>query len=450
MTMETFWTIFIKIITLWLVTFSMASANDYYSTNALQLTARQPQSHQLECDYRLIRGMPVNRVEAKLANLVLPLLNNTPYPFAEAQSAILFLIDISNPQRQAVILKNIQQIKQLLDKTGDHHQLGLASFATEFKVLAPLGSAPAEVVTAVESLRATGQATELYRHSLAAIRLLAESSAQRKALFLLSDGEAEDRAYHHTDVVQAANEAKVVIYGLGYAMSVSQSIHLQTLRRLSEETGGVFVQAGADFALPEAFLQSPFSAFDSGGRVRFDLAPAVNAGLTGDQQVQLTWQTETEPLSLEVAVTLTAVTQRGVQPVVPVRSNSPETSPSKRWWWLSLIPVALLLLLVVVLKGRKKPYLEVVDEVDDKKSRYSLIMSTVRIGRHSDNDLCLNNSSVSRHHAVVRRQNDGSFVLMDLGAKNGVYVNGDKQETVNLVNGDLIELGEAQLRFVSR
>jgi len=444
--METFSIILLKIITLWLVTLSLASATNYYSTNALQLTARQPQPNQLECDYRLIRAMPVNSVEAKLGNLVLPLLNNTPYPFAEAQSAILFLIDISNPQRERVITKNIQQIKQLLDKGRDHHQLGLARFATEFKVLAPLGSALAEVVAAAESLRATGQATELYRHSLAAIRLLAESPAQRKALFLLSDGEAEDRAYYHADVVQAANEAKVVIYGLGYAMSVSQSIHLQTLRRLSEETGGLFIPAGQDFALPEDFLQSPFSAFDSGGRVMFDLAAAVGAGLSGHQQVQLTWQTETEPLSLEVAVTLTAATQRG-DSVVPVISNSPETSPSKRWWWLSLIPVALLLLLVVMLKGSKKAYLEF---VDDKKSRYVLIMSTVRIGRHSDNDLCLTNSSVSRYHAVIRRQSDDSFVLMDLDARNGVYVNANKEETVTLANEDLIELGEVQLRFISR
>ncbi|MGI8702296.1 MAG: FHA domain-containing protein [Nocardioidaceae bacterium] len=68
------------------------------------------------------------------------------------------------------------------------------------------------------------------------------------------------------------------------------------------------------------------------------------------------------------------------------------------------------------------------------------LMSLLRIGRHPDNDLILNDLSVSRHHSVVRRFQDGWWVE-DLGSSFGTFVNGQPVTAGPLHEGDLLALG---------
>jgi hypothetical protein len=80
-----------------------------------------------------------------------------------------------------------------------------------------------------------------------------------------------------------------------------------------------------------------------------------------------------------------------------------------------------------------------------------LVGRVIRIGRHKDNDIRLNDSSVHRHHAVIERTPQEAFVITDIGGKegNGVRVNGAKTEMAVLGDGDVIELGRARLKFES-
>jgi pSer/pThr/pTyr-binding forkhead associated (FHA) protein len=52
--------------------------------------------------------------------------------------------------------------------------------------------------------------------------------------------------------------------------------------------------------------------------------------------------------------------------------------------------------------------------------------TTIRIGRQPDNDIALRNLEVSRHHAELRRNPDGSFEIIDLGSHGGTFVNGER------------------------
>lgn len=80
---------------------------------------------------------------------------------------------------------------------------------------------------------------------------------------------------------------------------------------------------------------------------------------------------------------------------------------------------------------------------------HPLDASLVRIGRHDDNDIRLPYSSVHRYHAVIHRTPEAHFVITDLTGRdgNGVVVNGERQIQARLASGDLIELGEARLKF---
>ena len=182
--------------------FSYATSN-FYSTDTIRLVIEQPQVNKLKCSYRFIETIPINHIEAKLGGIVLPILNEASYQETTAQSAILFLIEISDQRRHLIIKKNIQQIKQLLEKKQPYHKFGLASFATELQILAPLGTNPTEIATKTDELHASGQTTELYRHTLESINLLKNYPAQWRALFIFSDGNAEDsiQAYSLNNVL---------------------------------------------------------------------------------------------------------------------------------------------------------------------------------------------------------------------------------------------------------
>jgi pSer/pThr/pTyr-binding forkhead associated (FHA) protein len=49
-------------------------------------------------------------------------------------------------------------------------------------------------------------------------------------------------------------------------------------------------------------------------------------------------------------------------------------------------------------------------------------MECYRVGRSSENDIVLNNITVSRHHAEVRCRDDGLYDVIDLDSTVGSYV----------------------------
>ncbi len=71
-----------------------------------------------------------------------------------------------------------------------------------------------------------------------------------------------------------------------------------------------------------------------------------------------------------------------------------------------------------------------------------------RIGRAPDCELRIDLPSVSRHHALVLI-GSGECIIEDLRSTNGTFVNGRMIERQSLNDGDLVTIGEAQLRFVS-
>lgn len=69
------------------------------------------------------------------------------------------------------------------------------------------------------------------------------------------------------------------------------------------------------------------------------------------------------------------------------------------------------------------------------------------LGRAVDNDLTLDDSAVSGHHAVITWRGD-AFTLTDLGSANGTYVNGQAAAEPRLLEaGDEIRLGDTTLIF---
>ncbi|MBX7246829.1 MAG: FHA domain-containing protein [Candidatus Sumerlaeaceae bacterium] len=73
----------------------------------------------------------------------------------------------------------------------------------------------------------------------------------------------------------------------------------------------------------------------------------------------------------------------------------------------------------------------------------------ISVGRSRDNDIVIENLSVSRNHARIRRQG-GKYVLTDLNSANGTLVNGVKVSKTEIVDNDVIALGKHRLQFVNK
>ena len=74
--------------------------------------------------------------------------------------------------------------------------------------------------------------------------------------------------------------------------------------------------------------------------------------------------------------------------------------------------------------------------------------SAVRIGRTPDNDIVVDDLSVSRSHAAVRGNPVQGFRLLDLGSHNGTFLNGRRVAEAPLREYDLIGVGHTTLRLV--
>ena len=79
-------------------------------------------------------------------------------------------------------------------------------------------------------------------------------------------------------------------------------------------------------------------------------------------------------------------------------------------------------------------------------ARFLLDDAEVTTGRHPDSDIFLDDVTVSRKHAVFRREGD-TFVVRDVGSLNGTYVNRERIDEAALKTGDEVQIGKFRLVF---
>ena len=74
--------------------------------------------------------------------------------------------------------------------------------------------------------------------------------------------------------------------------------------------------------------------------------------------------------------------------------------------------------------------------------------NTWSIGRTGQSDVALFDNMVSRNHAIVQRVESGEYYLIDMGSRNGSFVNGSRVTVPQaLKDGDSIAIGKHGLTF---
>lgn len=76
----------------------------------------------------------------------------------------------------------------------------------------------------------------------------------------------------------------------------------------------------------------------------------------------------------------------------------------------------------------------------------NLLQPVISIGRALDNDMIIEDSRVSRHHAQLRLRY-GRYVLYDLGSSGGTQINGYPVEECVLHSGDVVSFAGVQVIY---
>jgi len=410
------------------------SADSYSSA----FCAYDETSKLMNCDYQYEESSPVKSLTLKVDGKEIQIPNDgvSRYPAPNQKTAILFLIDISDPGRSLTVAgKNIPDILQILSTRKAYQKVGIATFDSNFELIHPIDDDTKGAINALVTVRAKGQATEFYKSILEAISVLKNTNSTRKVLVVLSDGKDEDRAYKFEDVVKAANQAKVQILALGYAEKASDAPYLQNLKRLADETHGKFINVSTG-KLTSEFIENPFKFAESGGRIAFNA----------------------EPFYLQRNITIGLISDKEKLADIETVANFPDGRSFFQKtidWMLKYWPFTILFLIVITSifliikkfkKDKPKPF-ATIDAMDGSGTIYYLDKDATRIGRGDDNEITFNNNSISTHHAEIHKRREGDVFIVDLASTNGVYLNEDKVTKATLKDGDLIELGDVRLRF---
>jgi hypothetical protein len=420
-------------------------------------------------------------------------------------SSVLAVIDRGDRRRQRVVSLASGDAARLIEAArvaGPNNRFGVGQLADRYETLVPIGASRDEVARATTGMRADGAIGDSGRLLIDALRQLTLAQSERLVLLLASDGKPEDRAYGRDDVVKALRDAKVVAVTVAFRERPdAPGPEIAALRRLAEDTGGLFFDVGSQSGRLEDAAVTRFAQFvGSGGTATFPLnrvdprgrylltlefenGRAVTGAFFADVPAGSGAPASPPPAAPapRAAPGPATVTNTPAGTPPPAAGARPQPGSTELpglmdrsgldnladWFsaeWRQRptlvigLPAGALLIAagvawLAVRRKRRKPILAWLELADQNRTRVPVKATAVRIGRHSENDIRFENRSVHRYHAILTRDlASGRFVISDVSKdlehSNGVLVNGEMSLKSVLADGDTVELGEVKFRFL--
>ena len=362
--------------------------------------------------------------------------------------AVMFLIQLMDPARRSVMTPMLDTVVKIAEPRDAKHRYAAYSIANDLNLVADFSASKADFDKQVRAVKGVALPTQLYKGAIEAIAKLAKEKADRKALVILGDGNSDDTSYDHDPVVKAARDAGVIIHALGFAAEASDQPKFQYIRRLAEETGGfrreVRVGSSQKYTINNQFVAE---ALENGGTATMTCGSRRGRRRSASPPISTTGA----PRAPSSASRCRRRRRRGEHPR-PTRSSRSEPAAPAAWYQQAVClgpreqdgradqrrgtgvghdrtvarrhqqhkctqgPAGR--------RGRRGGggdhivygWLEM---LDGNASRYPLQTTNVRIGRHRDNDICLQNEfdlaaaraaafqcgqAALRHHGPGRRQ----------------------------------------------
>jgi len=374
-------------------------------------------------------------------------------------------------QTSGAMLPVLDEIKKnaagFIQSLGDRDQVGLVSYSDRAETLATLGD-KSTAIAAMQKIQSTGPEYNLWDGVLMGLSMFqagavavkagatsAGSIPAARALVVLGDGRDASSQQGSEGVISDAKKRRVPIFAIGHSQVGGDA--LPALEELARRTGGVFYEApgienlGPSFGRAQQALLKQYvvewkaDEIEADGK-KYDLEITVDVGDTrlrgaGDVTTPVI-RSYTKWIVLGAIVLLLALIGFGVW-----------------WFWIREKPVALVP--CPVCKRGKMPEWDVclfclkeckaklqVTKGPSKGKVYPLVGKVVMVGKGPENSVRIPDPAVSTRHCGIQID-DSKFEIKDMGSANGTYVNGKKVQARFLRNGDLINLGQSELRFDS-
>lgn len=420
--------------------------------------------------------MPLSGITATFNNRPLGTPNVEAYPASDTRTAILLLLDLSDPGREAQIQQNKIALIEITGHAESHQQIAWAVYADSFELLVSDDRNVETLVNRVANAQPIAALVKLGQVLNDAVELLAQTTADRRGIYVLSDGHSDD-VLHVAGVSDLAKRGGVA---LNFFLSPSErAVDLPALKMIAAATGGEVI----DQAKSESFLNNPFALLESGAIARFPLGnarryfwePEADIKVVfhyGDRSLELSSPAPPIPLAgpVETSKYLAdthPIVVSGVGGIIVAFCVAGATLVKRRKAVMPVKPELTATMLrtqeapqPAVDSGSDKVPLEPLTTAEPRSPQpptmledvengttYEIGKPLVQIGRDAANDVVLQDMTVSRFHAVLRRGADGAYSIENQSDTNATRINYRKVGAARLADGDVIEFGATKLRY---
>jgi hypothetical protein len=422
--------------------------------------------------------------------------------FVSASSApnaysVALLIDEAADVSQTELARIKGVFGGVLTSGAANTDYGFWAFATETRQISDFGTAPETVRLTFDSVQPKGKTVELLRGLHEVGKRLSATSAKRKVLIVGTLADYYDTAYSLTEIIDSLNASGIRVFFIYPRRGDEARTEAQTLRRIGDETGGQLLQAfdqasvqsavnfivgymnrSGEIAVSEAEKQTKLVVDLSDGKTLTAAIPATVPVSPAPSSPAETLVSPPAAPSPAAESPLSVPTPVATPQPVPVWSATLDWFDAQSIALRIAVGVAAIMLIAVIgtmivaairhrrtaqlyaeteqalssndsqtTVGDLRPAFAWLQFLESNESQEPIHQDVTRIGRQKDNDIILPNTTVHRHHAILRRDPGGGFAMMDLDTVNGVVVNGKKVKSCKLTDGDVIELGEVRMRF---
>ena len=260
---------------------------------------------------------------------------------------VMLCIDCSG----SMIGKPIQDVKAavlpFIDKLRRVDKLAISSYANDYILHCDYTSEKDLLKNTINSLTPRGNYTSLYYGAHKAVESMANIPEEvGKIMILIGDGKDENPAgsYKEEDVIKAAQDSSIPIFSVGYTKV--EQIYLQSLERMSGNTGGSYYYAPGASELKQHYekLHRQIMGINIIGYMVY--------GVKGDgseQSLKIEIKDDQYSSSTTAKVQLPTGKESVGQPTKSTGKDVP-------WLWIGVVAAALILLLIVfnILKKNAK------------------------------------------------------------------------------------------------
>jgi VWFA-related protein len=180
--------------------------------------------------------------------------NATTYKESGKGLDIMLCLDLSGTMSGTPLQTMKNAVLKFLDEMRNFDKLAIIGFADSYELISDFSSDKNYLRSKIENLTTSGSKTALYYGTYQGlVKLRDYKDLAGKILLVIGDGKDESVSSSYTldDVINLAKQEGIPIFTIGYS-KIDKS-YLQTLEKMSEQTGGKFYDSPADKDLEKQY-----------------------------------------------------------------------------------------------------------------------------------------------------------------------------------------------------